>query len=114
MAEEKHLRILWTNADPETSKNMVFMYATNSMINGWWDRVTVIVWGSTQKALLEDEAIYQKFLMAKQVGVEFSACIACAVNLGLTDSLQKEGVELIRWGEPLTNMIQNHEYLLTI
>ena len=29
----RHLHILWTNGDPVTSKNMVMMYACNSMLN---------------------------------------------------------------------------------
>ena len=33
---DRHLHILWTNADPETSENMVMMYARNAMLNEWW------------------------------------------------------------------------------
>ena len=45
---ERHVHILWTNADPDTSEHMVMMYATNGLLRGWWDQITVIIWGATQ------------------------------------------------------------------
>jgi hypothetical protein len=43
MDEKNSLYILWTNADMDTSLRMVMMYATNSMIEHWWEDVTVIM-----------------------------------------------------------------------
>lgn len=51
MAEPKNVHILWTNADLHTSQFMVMMYARNSMLRGWWDHVTVIIWGATAKLI---------------------------------------------------------------
>lgn len=54
---EKHnqLYLLWTNADILTSENMVMMYTTNSMLQKWWDNVTVIIWGATAKLVAESD-----------------------------------------------------------
>ncbi|MFR4559861.1 MAG: hypothetical protein ACLT5P_00670 [Flavonifractor plautii] len=41
----QHLHILWTNADPVVFDKMVLMYAVNSLVRGWWEKVTVILWG---------------------------------------------------------------------
>ena len=38
----QHLHILWTNADPVVFDKMVLMYAVNSLVRGWWEKVTVI------------------------------------------------------------------------
>ena len=108
------LNLLWTNADPATSHHMVMMYATNSMLRGWWDEVTVIVWGATAKYAAEDEDIQEKIRMAMHVGVKFSACIACAENLGVKKALEDMGMEVIAWGEPLTRLLQSDAVLLTI
>ena len=35
MSEEDHLYILWTNADPVTAEQMVFMYAVNALRFAW-------------------------------------------------------------------------------
>ena len=45
--DEHHLHILWTNADLTVFDEMVLMYAVNSLVHGWWEKVTVILWGDT-------------------------------------------------------------------
>ena len=114
LEKEDHLYILWTNADPATSEHMVLMYETNALLRGWWKKVTVIVWGGSQKTLLENEGVKLKFKLAKQAGVEFTACIACAANQGLTERLQEEGIEVIPWGELLSELIKERYHLLSV
>lgn len=110
----KHLHILWTNADIHIAQYMVMMYATNAMLNGWWDKVTVILWGATAKLAAESDVIKDRIVIAKQAGVEFSACIACANQLGVGEALRGQEIELKGWGEPLTELIQTGAHLLTI
>ena len=103
---DRHLHIIWTNADPVTSENMVMMYAKNSMLNGWWDKVTVVLWGAPQKLIFENESVHVEMELARDAGVEFSACISCANNLQLTEALEAEGIEVIRWGQKLSLLLQ--------
>lgn len=110
----KHLHILWTNSDPETSHNMVMMYATNGMLYNWWDQITVIIWGSTAKYVAEDEKIQERMKIATKAGVKFSACVSCANNLGVTKTLEDLDIEVIRWGEKLSKLMQNDEKVLSI
>ena len=112
--DARHLHIIWTNADPLTSEHMVMMYAKNSMLNGWWDKVTVVIWGATQKLIFENEAVRTEMEFARDAGVEFSACISCANNLQLTDALEAEGIEVIRWGQKMSLLLQNGCHVITI
>jgi hypothetical protein len=112
--EHNHLYILWTNADPVTSEHMVMMYATNAMLNHWWEKVTVIIWGATSKLICENEALQLKMTLAKQAGVEFTACLSCAINLGTLEKLEEMGLEVKRWGKPLTELIKADEKILTV
>jgi hypothetical protein len=114
MEEQDTLYILWTNADLDTSLRMVMMYATNSMIHRWWEHVTVIVWGATAKLAAESEQVREAVRIAMNAGVKFSACIACARQLGVVEQLEAQGMEVIGWGEPLTRLLKNNEKLLTI
>ena len=111
---ERHLHILWTSSDSVTAEQMVLMYARNSILNNWWDKVTVILWGASQQLLLENDVIYEKMKIAKMAGVEFSACISCAINLGTVKGLENKGIELVRWGEKLALLMQNKKHLLTV
>ena len=112
--ENDHLYILWTNADVLTGEKMVFMYAINSVRRSWWGKVTLVVWGATTKLVSENELIKMKVKQAIEEGIHITACKACADQLGVTDKLEELGIEVKYWGEPLTELIKNKEYLLTV
>jgi hypothetical protein len=111
---DRHLHIIWTSPDPLVAGEMVLMYSKNAMLNHWWDRVTVVAWGASQKLLLEDETVYEKVKIAQLAGVEFSSCISCAIDLGTLDELTKRGIESIRWGQKLSLLLQNGKHVLTV
>jgi hypothetical protein len=46
--------ILWANAQPETTRNMVLIYAVNSLQHHWWDEVTVLIWGELVRMVTEN------------------------------------------------------------
>lgn len=106
--------ILWTSDNVDTAHLMVFMYAINGLSAGWWEEVTVIIWGASTKLVAEDKGIQGKIEMAKYQGVHVSACIACATEFGVVEKLKELGIEVIPWGEPLTNLIKANEHILTI
>ncbi len=114
MSNNKHLYVLWTNDNPITAEKMVFMYTINSLIQGWWEKVTLIVWGATTKLVSEDEDIQKLVTEALEAGVHISACKACADQLGVTETLEKLNIEVIYWGVPLTDILTNDEKLITI
>ncbi|HHT23898.1 MAG TPA: DsrE family protein [Clostridiaceae bacterium] len=114
MSNQQSLFILWTNADPLTAKHMVMMYATNAKMRGWWEEVTVIVWGATAKLVAEDEDIQSYIERAQSAGVQFSACIACAQNLDVIEKLTALNIEIKGWGEPLTELLKKDAKLLMV
>ena len=114
MEGKKTLYILWTNADLDTARLMVMMYATNSMLNRLWDEVTVILWGSTVRLAAENALIQDLMRTAVQAGVKFSACTSCAHQLGVFEKLEALGIEIIPWTQPFTEILQNNEHVLSI
>jgi len=114
MGEKDHLYILWTNGDPITAEKMVFMYGVNSLLKGWWSKVTLIIWGMPAKLSAENTQIQEKIRKAQDAGVHVTACKACADQLGVTEILEKMNVEVKYWGEPLTKILKSGEMLLTI
>ena len=109
-----HLYVLWTNDNPITAENMVFMYTINSLVHGWWEKVTLIIWGATAQLVSEDVNIQAKIKKALEQGVHVTACKACADHLGVTETFEKIGIEVKYWGLPLTEVLKNNEHLLTI
>ncbi len=114
MENSNQLYILWTNADILTSDKMVMMYATNSMLKQWWDNVTVIIWGATAKLVAESDLIQTKIKIAQHAGVKFSACKACTDQLGVTDTMVDLGIEVLYWGQGLTEILQGKDKLITV
>jgi len=112
--ENNHLYVLWTNDNPITAEKMVFMYTINSLVHGWWEKVTLIVWGATPKLVAEDAATQAKIKEAQAAGVHVTACKACADQLGVTQALEDMKIEVKYWGQPLTDLLKNNERLLTI
>jgi len=109
-----HLYVLWTNDNPVTAEKMVFMYTVNSLVHSWWDKVTLIIWGAPARLVAEDPTIQQKVREALDAGVHVTACKACADQLGVTEALEKQNIEVKYWGVPLTEILKNNEALITI
>lgn len=114
MKENTALYILWTNDNPITAEKMVFMYGINSIIRGWWEKVTIIVWGAAAPLVSENRDIQNKVKEAQEKGIHIIACKACADQLGITESLEKLGIEVDYTGELLTNILKSREALITI
>ena len=112
--DKTHLYVLWTNDNPITAEKMVFMYTINSLIHGWWEKVTLIIWGAPTQLVSEDVNIQEKIKEALDAGVHVTACKACADQLGVTETLEKLQIEVKYWGLPLTEILKNNEQLLTI
>jgi hypothetical protein len=114
MTEKTHLHILWTNDNLVTADKMVFMYAINSLLHGWWEQVTLIVWGATAQLVSENPNIQERIKEAQDAGVYVTACKACADQLGVTETLEGLGIEVQYLGIALTDLLKNDEALLTI
>jgi len=110
----EELYILWTSPDRATAEEMVFPYARNSRLQGWWEQVTLIIWGGADKLVVENPEIQQKLAELKDHGVHLTACQACAENLGAVEILEQIGVEIKYWGTPLTEVLKSDHTLITI
>jgi len=49
-----------------------------------------------------------------EIGVNVTACKACVDQLGVTDLFEDLNIEVIYWGEPLTEILKNQETLITV
>ena len=116
MKEEKasdHLLIVWTSGDPDVAHKMVFMYAFNAQKNGWWDQVTLLVWGPSAKLSSEDEDIQASLKNMKDQGVELLACKGCADQYGVSSKLEDLGIEVKYTGNYLTDFIKSGKKVIS-
>ncbi|NJO70102.1 MAG: DsrE family protein, partial [Bacteroidetes bacterium] len=96
------LNILWTTDNKDTFFSMVSMYAVNSLRNGWWNEIKVIIWGASAKLAGNDVQVQTELLEMMQQGVKIEACKACADIYEVSESLHKLGITVKYYGETLT------------
>lgn len=111
--DRDNLLIVWTSGDREVAMKMVFMYAGNAKKQGWWNQVTLLVWGPSQVLLAEDDLLKGRLAEMKESGVRIVACRACADGYMVTESLEALGVEVFYTGEMLTEWISQGRPLIT-
>jgi hypothetical protein len=108
-----HLLIVWTSGDPDVAHKMVFMYAFNAQKNGWWDQVTLLIWGPSAKLSSEDKDIQATLKKMKDQGVELLACKGCADQYGVSPKLEEQGIEVKYTGTYLTDFIKSGKKVIT-
>jgi hypothetical protein len=113
-SESKAVLILWTTADREVAINMAFMYGLNSRLKGWWDEVTLLVWGPSSPLLVKDAELQQKVADMKAAGVRVIACRKCAENYGIVDQLLALDLEVFYAGEFLTAWLKSGNQVLAL
>lgn len=108
------LVILWTSGDREVALKMVFMYTYNAKTRGWWDDITLVVWGPSAKLLTEDEELQGYMDKIMEAGVTVRACKGCADQYGVSGKLEDLGITVLYIGKELTDYIKEGREILTI
>ncbi len=107
------LFVLWTSDDVNLAERMVLMYAHTAKTSGWYEEVTLIIWGPSAKLTSENASIKNKLMSMQDDGVKIEACIVCADGYEVTDILQEMGFDVKPMGKPLTEYMKSGAKLLT-
>lgn len=105
--EQSKLLVVWTSGDRDVALKMVFMYADNAKLRGWWDEVQLLVWGPSSKLLSTDTELQEYVGKMKENGVILTACKACADQYGVSETLSGMGIDVKYMGVPLTEMLKS-------
>jgi len=101
------LVVVWSSGDREVATKMAFLYTLNAKRRDWWKHVTLIVWGPSAKLLTEDSELQGRIEEMREAGVGLKACKACSDSYGVSESLEKLGVEVQYMGEPFTQILKD-------
>jgi len=101
------LMVVWTSADPDVADKVCLMYTHAAKAYGWFDEVTLVVWGPSQRLLIGDPTIQAKVKAMQEDGIVVQACVACARKLELVEPLEALGVDVKGMGVPLTEALKN-------
>jgi len=112
--EGEKLLILWASDNKDSAINMVFMYAENSKIKGWWDDVCLLIWGASSKLVSEDKDIQAHIQALLKRGVRVMACKKCAENSGVVEQLERQNIEVFYTGQFLSDWLKSDDKVITI
>jgi hypothetical protein len=114
MSSVNKLTVLWTTDDLVTCLDMVFMYAANAKKFGWFEEVTLVIWGPSAVLAAENPVVQQHLKEMAELGVTLSACKACADRHEVSKQLEALGIEVKYWGVGLTEVLKGYGKLLTV
>jgi hypothetical protein len=112
-SQTSKLAVLWTSGDDDVAHKVCFMYTHNAKEAGWFDEVTLIVWGPSSRLLASDKELEKKVKEMMASGVDVKACKACADLYGVSDEIGEMGIEVKYMGEPLSDMLKGDWKVLT-
>ena len=105
--------IIMSSKDIVVHRELSFPYSYNSKSKGWMDEVRVILWGPTEKIVVENLEFREQVRLLMDAGVEVYACKSCGDNFGVTEELEKIGIDVRYVGTFVTEMLKEGWYQLT-
>ena len=108
------LNILWTTDNKDTIFNMIAMYAINSKRRDWWKEVNIIIWGAGAKLAGNDTQLQSEIVEMLHQGITIEACKDCCDTFGVSERLERLGVNVRYMRQSLTGYIKAGEKILTI
>jgi hypothetical protein len=113
MNDKNHLVVIWSSSDRDVALKTAFMYTYNARRHGWWEKVTLIVWGPSARLLEKDRELQEYVKKMKEDGVELEACKACSDMYGCSEALEKLGIDVKYMGAPLTAYLKGDSSVIT-
>lgn len=103
------LVILWKTDNDIDIHNLVLPYAYNAYAKKWFDEVTLLIWGASQKRVLEDKMISERVKNLKNQGIRVVACKMCAEAIHTSEYLKGLSVEVVYTGELLSDALKAND-----
>lgn len=111
---DKKLAIVWLSVDKRAAIDMALLYARDSLLNGWWKQIELILWGPSVQEAAESVAVQGELAILQNLGIPIRACMACAVRYGVSQQLLDLGYEVSGMGEHLTELLAGDDPVLLI
>jgi hypothetical protein len=103
----KHVVILWKTDNDIDIHNLVIPFAYNALVQEWFDHVTLLIWGASQKRVLEDKMIGERVKNLREQGIRTVACKMCAENIHTAEYLEGLNIEVIYAGKLLSDSLKD-------
>ena len=107
------LVVVWTSGDFYVAERVALMYTHAAKTSGWFEEVTLVIWGPSAKLISENIKLQEKVKAMQKDGVIVEACIACSNAYNVTEDLRRLGYDVKGMGKPLTDYLKSGAKVLT-
>jgi len=108
------LNILWTTDNDATITSLLSPYTSNSLKNGWWDEVHIVIWGGSTKLIFENSKYQRMVSEMLERGITIEVCKYCADKYGASEMFKELGADVKYMGKPLTDMLKSEDRFLSL
>jgi len=105
------LTVLFKSDNMTDIEELIVPYVLNAKTQGWWDAVTLIIWGPSQKKVAEEKFVGDAVRKMIKAGIDVYACKKCSDSLGLTSKLESLGITVIYTGTLLSERLREEKVL---
>ena len=107
------LLIVWSTSEIEVAKKMILLYSSVILPRNYWDEAHIMIWGPSAKLLAENVELQEMVTKVQSTGVQFSCCVVCSDDYGVTEKLASLSIDMTHTGEMLTESLQSNWKVLT-
>lgn len=101
--------LIWLASGEREKLKPAILYGINARKYGWLDDVKFVVFGESEKLLLEDDDLFN--LINDKENTAY--CKFVSDEFGITDKLEKKGANVIYVGDYISNLIKNGYQVIT-
>ncbi|MBZ4642487.1 MAG: hypothetical protein PWQ25_1465 [Deferribacteres bacterium] len=101
--------LIWLASGEKEKLKPGILYGLNAKKHGWLEDVKFVVFGESEKLLLEDDELFN--LINDKENTAY--CKFVSNEFGITDRLEKKGANVIYVGDYVSNLIKEGYQVIT-
>jgi hypothetical protein len=99
--------VILSSRDREVLLEVGFTYPFNAATHGWMDDVKIILFGPSEKLVVNDPEVQDRLKEALEAGIHVMACKWCADRMGIADELEALGMEVLYVGPVISELLKS-------
>lgn len=98
--------VILSSQDREVLLEVGLTYPFNAAKNGWMEGVKIILFGPSEKLVVNDAEVQSRLQEALATGIHVMACKWCSERMGITEELESLGIEVLYVGPVISELIK--------
>ena len=98
--------VVLSSGDREVALEVGLVYPLNAAKQKWMDEVKLIIFGPSEKIVAYDSEVQQRIKELQEVGIEVMACKWCSDRMGISQTLEGLGINVVHVGSIMSNLLK--------